>query len=184
MIIKKPCTNFGSRNGFKSEFVSIHIMDGTLVGTDSWFATPSSQVSSHYGIGLNGEIHQYVDESNAAWANGRVSNPTTKAIHLNINPNQYSISIEHEGKDLALWTDAQLKVSADLVKDICARHKIPIDENHIVFHKEIYSLKPYCPTPNPTFKTRYMSLLKGSDKLSPPPKEDIKKQIIELLNKL
>ena len=44
---------FAVLQNFKPELIVLHIMDGTLSGTDSWFADPSSQVSSHYGIGLN-----------------------------------------------------------------------------------------------------------------------------------
>ena len=33
------------RNGFRPEAVVIHIMEGTLKGTDSWFKNPVSKVS-------------------------------------------------------------------------------------------------------------------------------------------
>ncbi len=58
-IIQKKSPNFWvGRKGYRPEAIVIHIMDGTLVGTDSWFANHTSQVSSHYGIGKNGEVHQ------------------------------------------------------------------------------------------------------------------------------
>jgi N-acetyl-anhydromuramyl-L-alanine amidase AmpD len=41
-------------------------MDGTLAGTDAWFTNPASQVSAQYGIGKNGEVHQYVKEEDTA----------------------------------------------------------------------------------------------------------------------
>ena len=60
--------------GYKFIAIVDHIMSGTLTGTDSWFANPVSKVSSHFGVGKNGEIHQYVDLDNPAWANGGVNN--------------------------------------------------------------------------------------------------------------
>ena len=183
-MIKKLSPNFGSRNGFNPEFVVVHIMAGTLLGTDTWFASTASQVSAHYGIGFNGEIHQYVEEKNVAWAVGRVKNPTAKVLHPNINPNQYSISIEHEGQDLSKWTDSQLKVSADLIKDICTRHKIPIDRDHIIGHYEVFSDKPNCPAADKSVIDKIIKIIKGGNTLLLSSKEDTKKQIISLLNQL
>lgn len=82
-------------------------MQGTLAGTDGWFNNPRSQVSAHYGVGLFGEIHQYVNLSNAAWANG-VLEPGNdwnallllegRADLLGANPNQVTVSIETEDR--------------------------------------------------------------------------------------
>jgi len=145
-IIQKKSPNFWiGRKGYRPEAVVVHIMDGTLVGTDSWFANTTSQVSAHYGIGKNGEVHQYVQESDAAWHAGRVDAPTWKLIKPNINPNLYTIGIEHEGKPDDVWTDAMKQSSAALIREICQRWQIPIDRDHIVGHFEIFSKKPNCP---------------------------------------
>jgi len=160
IIIQKPSPNKGSRGNYKPELVVIHVMSGTLVGTDSWFASTKSQVSTHYGIGFNGEIHQYVPENEVAWGNGRTDKPTAKLLKAGINPNLYTISIEHEGQDLSKWTDAQLNVSAELVKDICTRNNIPIDRDHIIGHYEIFSLKPHCPATDKTVIDRIITKIK------------------------
>ena len=47
------------RAGYHPEAVVLHIMDGSLIGTDSWFNDAKSQVSAHYGVGRTGEVHQY-----------------------------------------------------------------------------------------------------------------------------
>ena len=48
-IIKKPSPNYSTgRLGYRPEAIVIHVMDGTLVGTDSWFANPQSAVSAHW----------------------------------------------------------------------------------------------------------------------------------------
>ena len=145
-IIQKKSPNFwAGRKGYRPEGVVIHIMDGTLVGTDSWFANPASLVSSHYGIGRTGEVHQYVKEEDTAWHAGRVDAPVWKLIKSNINPNLYTVGIEHEGKPDDVWTDAMKQSSAALIREICQRWQIPIDRNHIVGHFEIFSKKPNCP---------------------------------------
>lgn len=145
-IIQKKSPNFwAGRKGYRPEGVVIHIMDGTLAGTDSWFANPASQVSAHYGIGRTGEVHQYVKEEDTAWHAGRVDAPVWGLIKPNINPNLYTIGIEHEGKPDDVWTDAMKQASAVLIREICQRWQIPIDRAHVVGHFEIYSKKPNCP---------------------------------------
>ena len=148
-IIQKKSPNFWvGRKGYRPEGVVIHIMDGTLIGTDSWFANPSSQVSAHYGIGKNGEVHQYVQENDSAWHAGRVDAPLWKLIKPNVNPNLYTIGIEHEGRPNDVWTDSMKQSSATLIREICQRWQIPVDRNHIVGHFEIFSKKPNCPASN------------------------------------
>lgn len=148
-IIQKKSPNFWKgRKGYRPEAVVIHIMDGTLPGTDSWFVNPSSQVSAHYGIGKGGEVHQYVNEEDSAWHAGRVDAPAWNLIKPNINPNLYTIGIEHEGKPDDVWTDAMKQASAIMIREICQRWQIPIDRNHVVGHFEIFSKKPNCPASN------------------------------------
>ncbi len=148
-IIQKKSSNFWvGRKGYRPEAVVIHIMDGTLPGTDSWFANPTSQVSAHYGIGKGGEVHQYVQENDAAWHAGRVDAPVWKLIRPNVNPNLYTIGIEHEGKPDEGWTETMKQSSATLIREICQRWHIPIDRDHIVGHFEIFSKKPNCPATN------------------------------------
>ncbi len=144
--------NFTNKRGqYKPEIVVIHIMAGSLAGTVAWFKNPASQVSSHYGVGLNGEVVQFVKEEDTAWANGRVNNPTSKIVkEKGGNPNNYSISIEHEGYDLSKAPQSQIDASKELIKDICERNGIPLDRDHVIGHYEIYSLKPNCPSTDKT----------------------------------
>jgi N-acetylmuramoyl-L-alanine amidase len=148
-IIQKSTPNFTSgRSGQKPIGIVIHIMEGTLVGTDSWFASTNSQVSAHYGIGKGGEVHQYVAEKDTAWHTGRVDKPTWKHYKSNINPNLYTIGIEHEGKATSAWSLAMKQASATLIREICGRWNIPISRDYIIGHYEINSKKPNCPSAN------------------------------------
>ncbi len=153
-IIQKPVINFtAGRGGHKPIGVCIHIMEGWLTGTHSWFNNPKSSASSHYGISRNGEIWQFVREENTAWAQGIVRNPSAKIVlaRPGVNPNKYLISIEHEGFHRDVWTEAMKKSSAWLIQDICGRYGIPIDRIHIIGHYEIDSVRrPNCPAVDKT----------------------------------
>lgn len=132
------------RYGYQPEAIVLHLMDGTLNGTDSWFRNPDAKASTHYGVGLKGEVYQWVDEKNMAWGNGRVDRPTWELIKPNANPNLYTISIEHEGKSGHVWTGEQYNATAQLVKEIAQRWNIPLDADHVIVHSEIYAKKPSC----------------------------------------
>jgi hypothetical protein len=102
-------------------------MDGYLSGADSWFNNPSSRVSTHYGVGLNGEVHQYVYEDNIAWANG------------DNFANRNSISIEFEDARNPMdkvRTGELYENGAQLIADICKRRNIPLNTTGIRKHNE------------------------------------------------
>ncbi|MDO8469566.1 MAG: peptidoglycan recognition family protein [bacterium] len=179
-IIQKKSPNFwAGRKGYRPEGVVIHIMDGTLVGTDSWFANPASLVSSHYGIGRTGEVHQYVKEEDTAWHAGRVDAAVWKLIKPNINPNLYTVGIEHEGKPDDIWTDAMKQSSAELIREICQRWQIPIDRNHIVGHFEIFSKKPNCPARDKKIIDELVALAAGQQVSRPSQVEEGVRKIEE-----
>lgn len=132
------------RSGYKPEGIVVHIMEGTLAGTDSWFKSTQSKVSAHYGIGQDGTVHQYVAESDSAWHAGRTFNCTWKGRRPGVNPNANTIGIEHEGQADSAWSAPMYAASAELIADIANRWSIPLDRDHIVGHREIYGHKT-CP---------------------------------------
>ena len=72
-------------------------MVGTLASCDSQFRNPGSQVSAHFGVGLDGTVHQYVDWKDGAWANGILETGNRwEAVFGSENPNRRTISIETE----------------------------------------------------------------------------------------
>lgn len=71
------------RDGFRIKHITIHHTAGIVDIEDLYrlMNGTSRQVSSHYGIGNDGRIGQYVDEKNTAWTNGNwVSNCTSVTI--------------------------------------------------------------------------------------------------------
>lgn len=180
-IIQKTTPNFRvGRSGYKPELIVLHIMAGSLLGTDNWFSNPISQVSSNYGVGFTGEIHQYVKDEDTAWAQGRVDNPTFRLYKPGINPNLYCLSIEHEGQDLSKGPEAQIKATVELIKSLASKWNIPIDRDHIIGHYQIGAYKPNCPAIDKTIIDRIVKEASGSVVVLD--KAEIKEQIKRLLD--
>ena len=123
--------HYNGRAGHKVTHITLHIMAGFLAGTDSVFSRPSSQASAHYGIGANGEIHQYVGEANGSWSDA------------NYESNMSTISIEHEGGIAqAECTQACIDASARLCADIAQRYGLGMlwhdgTRGNVWLHREI-----------------------------------------------
>lgn len=81
--------------------VVVHIMAGTLPGTDSWFRNPAARASSHFGTGKSGALYQWVDTADRAWAQA--------------NGNSSWLSVENEGRGGDSLTSAQLDRNAQVL---------------------------------------------------------------------
>lgn len=180
-FIQSPNYNKG-RNGQKPELIVIHIMDGTYEGSIAWFKNPASDVSSHYLISKEGEMTQMVNEADTAWTNGRVDRPTSKIVKSKpgVNPNFYSLTIEHEGKPTDKWTEAMKKQSAELIAHFAKRWDIPLDRDHVIGHYEIYAAKPNCPA---TSKAIINELITLAKQINEPPVEDPEQPMTKELRK-
>jgi N-acetyl-anhydromuramyl-L-alanine amidase AmpD len=143
-VTQRPSPNhYAGRQGQRVAYITLHVMAGGLPGTDATFAKSSSRASSHYGVGADGTVSQYVSELDGSWADGsRISNLR-------------SISIEHAG-GLAGYvnTDACVSASARLCADIARRYgwgRLAHGQN-VFLHREIPPhTHPDCPDqcPNP-----------------------------------
>ncbi|MEV4457001.1 N-acetylmuramoyl-L-alanine amidase [Microbispora sp. NPDC049633] len=92
--------------------VTLHIMAGTLEGTEAWFNNPRAEASSHFGTGRGGALRQWVDTRDRAWAQ-KAGNPNW-------------ISIENEGKAGDALTDAQLDRCAEVLAWAHKEHGVPL----------------------------------------------------------
>lgn len=123
-------------NRAKIECIVIHSIVGTIQGATSVFTNDNPattrDTSAHYGVGLNGEIYQWVSESATAYHAGVYS------------MNQKSIGIEHDdnGQSYMARTDELYHASAQLVADLCTFYGIPCDSDHIITHKRVFELHP------------------------------------------
>lgn len=142
-VIQIPSPNYGLPRGTKGRAghnvlaIVDHIMAGTLVGTDSWFQNTASEVSAHFGVGKNGAIHQYVDENNVAWANGVVTKPTWPLLISGVNPNYYTVSIEHEGQSGDSLTEAQYEATLALHLYLIDYFGLEVSTDTIIGHYRI-----------------------------------------------
>lgn len=183
MVINKYTPHFNAgRGGQKPEIIVLHVIEGSQVSCDNWFANPISKVSSNYSIGFTGEIHQYVKDEDTAWAQGTVLNPTFSLYKPNISPNLYCLSIEHEGIDLSIVHEAQINATVGLIRSLAAKWSIPLDRDHIIGHYQIRSSKPNCPATNKTIIDTIVRRAKEVDQPINP--VDIKKEIKRLLDLL
>jgi hypothetical protein len=93
--------------------VIIHIMDGTLWGTDGWFHNLLAKASSDYGVGKKDKILQWVDWTTnwKAWAEA-AGNP-------------YWVSIENEGKSGEPLTDFQIEANAQIIAHVFTMDGVP-----------------------------------------------------------
>ncbi len=136
-ISKLISANFTpDREGFKPRYIVLHTMVGSLEGTARWFANGQGGNSAHYGVGLNGQIHQYVREKNTAWHSG------------NWNMNLRSIGIEHEDRGNYMdpvRTDALYNATIKLCADICRRYNLPADTTTFKVHRDVSDAPTKCP---------------------------------------
>ncbi|MFE0132820.1 N-acetylmuramoyl-L-alanine amidase [Streptomyces sp. NPDC059037] len=92
--------------------VVVHIMAGTLAGTDSWFRNRDARASSHFGTGKGGQLYQWVDTSDRAWAQA-AGNPAW-------------LSIENEGRGGDALTDDQLDRNAQVLAWAHTTYGVPL----------------------------------------------------------
>lgn len=75
------------RGGHKIQKITIHHMAGHLTAKQCGkiFQRVGRKGSTHYGIGYNGEIAQYVDEANTAWADANSKSNRTSVTFETAN---------------------------------------------------------------------------------------------------
>lgn len=157
--------NFSSRDGRIPLAIVNHITAGRFPGCLDWMRNPISASSAQYLILRNGRILQLVKELDKAWANGVVNKPNW-SLYDGTNPNDYTISIEHEALADEGLTEAQYQSSLWLQRDITKRWKIPIDTDHLIGHYRIDSVeRPNCPGKNFPWDRLLVDLRGGNDVL-------------------
>lgn len=145
-LLQSPSPNFSSRGGYTIKGIVIHCTDGNYPGDLEWLTSSVSEVSSHYLIAPNGDIHQLVDDKNAAWHSGKIFKPTASILKTydGVNPNSYLLGIEVSVKASDCILLEQSMALLELLKHLTTTHSIPLDREHVIGHKEIRSNKT-CP---------------------------------------
>lgn len=137
----KLSPNKTSPRNHKIDTISIHCMAGdlTVESCGAMFAKPSRKASSNYGIGSDGRIALYVDESDRSWCTSSKSNDN-RAITIEVANNGGAPD----------WpvSDKAYAALLDLLTDICRRNGIQkllwkgdqsligqIDEQNMTVHR-------------------------------------------------
>ncbi len=144
-----PVSHFWQgRFGYTPRAVVLHIAEGTYEGTYATFL--NEQVSAHFCVAKDGRIAQYVSVDDSAWANGNVLNPSWPDLIPNVNPNYYTISIEHEGFYQEQWTPQMYDANLRLLGWIRSYSGLQYSLHHtLIGHYEIDSVtRANCPGPN------------------------------------
>ena len=84
------------------------------------------------------------EENDTAWHAGVIVKSSWKGLKIGVNPNLYTIGIELAGYAVDDTPADQAIALAELIVEIHQRWKIPLDEEHIIFHREIRANKT-CP---------------------------------------
>ena len=154
-----------------------HITAGTLNSVFHHFQNPQAKASSHFVVGRNGEIHQYVKLTDRAWTQGLRSHEIKYATapivkQMNTDPNNYCISIEHEGYDgngldgsltneqffASVWLHKYIQTQVQVLHGI----KISFTPNYVIGHCQIDPInKPFCPGVNFPWARLYNLLYKA-----------------------
>lgn len=122
-IIWKGSPNFDKNRKPITKIVIHWFGMGTLDGANATFQKPGG-TSAHYGIS-DSTVYQWVKEEHVAYHAG------------NYAVNQESIGIEHDANPDKPLSEQSYQTSGELIAQICARHNIPLDRQHIIKHSEV-----------------------------------------------
>jgi hypothetical protein len=103
------------RDGSAVELIVDHWTVVMFEGAIRRFKDPASRLSAHYVIGQDGRIAQLVSEGDTAYHAGK------------FDVNLRSIGIEHEASPMMAPTDALYAASAQLHREIAARHGLTLN---------------------------------------------------------
>lgn len=154
------------RGGHKIQKITIHHMAGhsTAKQCGKIFQRVGRKGSTHYGIGYNGEIAQYVDEANTAWADA------------NSKSNRISVTFETANSSTGgNWpvNDVTLNSVIKLCADIAIRNNLGplVPGKNLTWHS-MYS-STACPGPYLKSKMGYIAaeankIIAGEDNYNPP----------------
>jgi N-acetyl-anhydromuramyl-L-alanine amidase AmpD len=147
------------RQGHKITHICLH---GTAGGTSAqgianYFATSNVQASAHLIIDQIGNIAQGIPLSLAAWANGALTVGHAPYLPDNVNPNLYTVAIEHcksSTDNSNALTDIQARKSFELIQCICDTYRVPKQEGNanggIIKHADIDPVnRARCPSTYP-----------------------------------
>lgn len=151
-LMVPPENFYKGRDGRSPDMIVIHATEASRASTIATFqdasgkSNPAGNVSAHFLVCKTGEIVQFVLTTDTAYGNGTVINPTDPTViaRAGVNPNLYTISIEHELLSGEVPTPAQYNSSANLLTYLSSEWDIPLNSVHVIPHHAIDANKS-CP---------------------------------------
>lgn len=116
VVYAKPSPNRTSPRNHRIDTITIHCMaaDASVESCGALFAQSARQASSNYGIGSDGRIALYVDETDRSWASSNAANDH-RAV---------TIEVASQAQHPYAVTDTAYAALIDLCADICKRNGI------------------------------------------------------------
>lgn len=131
-----PSPNFTPGRSVKVDRVVVHITDGNarLDRAVEHLCNREAEhrVSSHFLVGQLGEVVQLVELGDTAWHASGINARSVGIEHIARTPREFG----RADKGLRL-TEAQLLVSIALVRWVCDRLQIPVDDEHVIPHTAV-----------------------------------------------
>ena len=120
--------------------VMSHIMQGyqsTMIRWAQERGTEITRISSHFTIGKNGRIAQHVPIRTQAWHAGRLDpgrRPEWRLLPAGGNPNDFAVSIEHEGFSGEPWPEPQAAATLRVHRWLFAELALIPSEDTVIGH--------------------------------------------------
>ena len=108
------------------QILMLHTMVGSLAGTDSYFRSIAPGVNSHFGVGADGTIWQWVDTAyrSGAALNGNYRAITVETADVGTGFPTWNLN---DGSQVPAWTPAQVEACARIAAWAFEAHGIPLE---------------------------------------------------------
>lgn len=152
--------------GFGALVMHIAADNSRKGGDDYLGSTPTK--SAHLFVNKDGSVKQYVSVNHSAWANGishlmgdvwispqgNKVKPTWVDLRRGQNPNNYTISMEHQGNPADVWTGPMFTTTVNIMKWLAPIKGVTwwIPGRNLIGHKDISPIdRANCPGPHCNF---------------------------------
>lgn len=191
--VKRPISadNFSvGRQGQSVKAVVLHVVAGHMANVFNVFNGQARPVSAHFCVGKDGRIEQYVSIDDTAygnglawvdshWAKNRGTQqdpkwipvvPTWQDLIPGVNPNAYTISIEHDGDYQDEWTPEMYEANNRLLQWLAQQTDLTyVPHRTLIGHCEIDTVdKVNCPGPH----VNYEQIAADANAVIPSPEKD------------
>lgn len=138
--------------------------DNSRKDGDRYLASTPTK-SAHFFVNRDGSVKQYVSVMDSAWANGlsplgggkwespegSTVVPKWAWIRPNVNPNHYTVSMEHQGNAADVWTAAEFESTVNIMKWLAPIKGVLwwVPGQNVIGHCDISPVdRPNCPGPH------------------------------------